>query len=341
VGIGDLTAPKGHENATRSRPSRPLDEGDLILMSKQPKTFLVTGATGVVGTYLTPLLLERGHRVRALVHRIDGRSEGLGAAGAEIVEGDLLDLDSVSAATRGVDGAYFSYPIAPGLLEATALFAQAAADNGVAGIVNMSQKPARPDAGSNASRQHWLSERIFNQFPVPATHIKPTLFAEWLIGFLEKDSTLRLPFADGRHAPITGEDQAHVVASILEAPEGRDGKEYPLYGPVEMNHTEIAEALSAALGHTVTYIPISVEEFAQTLTNRGFGAHIVQHLSNVALDYRNGVFAGTNDIVETIGKRKPTDVVEFAIRNKEFLVDGKPWAYWGKAPSRNHNPRSA
>ena len=84
--------------------------------------------------------------------------------------------------------------------------------------------------------------------------------------------------------------------------------------------TEIAEALSEALGQTITYIPISVEEFAQTLTNRGFGAHIVQHLSNVAVDYRNGVFAGTNDIVETIGKRKPTGVVEFAIRNKEFLV---------------------
>jgi NAD(P)H dehydrogenase (quinone) len=177
-------------------------------MSKQSKTFLVTGATGVVGTYLTHLLLEHGHHVRALVHRIDGRSEGLSAVGAQIVEGDLLDLDSVCAATRAVDGAYFSYPIAPGLLEATAIFAQAAADNRVGAIVNMSQKPARPEAGSNASRQHWLSERIFNQFPVPATHIKPTFFAEWLIGFLQDDNTLRLPFADGRHAPITGEDQA-------------------------------------------------------------------------------------------------------------------------------------
>ena len=310
-------------------------------MSEQPKTFLVTSATGVVGTYLTRLLLERGHRVRALVHRLDARSEDLSADGAEIMEGDLLDLDSVSAATRAVDGAYFSYPIAPGLLEATAIFAQAAADNGVGTIVNMSQISARPEAGSNAARQHWLSERIFNQFPVPATHIKPTFFAEWLIGFLGDDNTLRLPFADGRHAPITGEDQAYVVAGILEAPQGHDGKEYPLYGPVEMNHTEIAEALSEALGQTFTYIPISVEEFAQTLTKRGLGAHIVQHLSNVAIDYRNGVFAGTNDIVETIGKRKPTGVAEFAIRNKGFLVDKKPWPYWSKAPSHHQDPRSA
>jgi hypothetical protein len=104
------------------------------------------------------------------------------------------------AATDGVDGAYFSYPITPGLVEATTIFAQAAFEAGVEIIVNMSQKPARPDAGSDASRQHWLSERIFNNFPVPAAHIKPTFFAEWLIQFLDADNTLRLPFEDARHA---------------------------------------------------------------------------------------------------------------------------------------------
>jgi hypothetical protein len=51
--------------------------------------------------------------------------------------------------------------------------------------------------------------------------------------------------------------------------------------------------------------------------------------------------AGTNDNVDTIGKRKPTGVVEFAIRDKEFLVDKKPWAYRSKAPSRSNDPRSA
>jgi NAD(P)H dehydrogenase (quinone) len=40
-------------------------------------TFLVTAPTGVVGDYLTHLLLERGHQVRALAHRADKRSERL------------------------------------------------------------------------------------------------------------------------------------------------------------------------------------------------------------------------------------------------------------------------
>ncbi|OBG28731.1 NmrA family NAD(P)-binding protein [Mycobacterium sp. 852002-51057_SCH5723018] len=296
-------------------------------------TFLVTGPTGVVGHYLTHLLLERGHQVRALAHRADQRSEGLRKAGAHVVVGDLLDLAAMRAATEGVDGAYFSYPIMPGLLEATTIFAQAATEAGVGIIVNMSQKPARPDAGSNASRQHWLSERIFNNFPVPTAHIKPTLFAEWLIQFLDADNMLRLPFADGRHAPIAGEDQAYVVAGILEHRQNHDGKEYPLYGPVEMNHFEIAEELSNTLGVPFTYEPVSIDAFADTMRRQGFHEHTIQHIENIAQDYRDGIFAGTNDVVEKMGDKTPTSVSEFALRNKEYLVDKQRWGYWLSARS--------
>ena len=77
------------------------------------RLFLITGATGKTGTTSVRLLLERGHRVRALVHRQDDRSEALVAAGAEIVTGDLLNFHQVSSAMRGVSGAYFAYPIVP------------------------------------------------------------------------------------------------------------------------------------------------------------------------------------------------------------------------------------
>lgn len=299
-------------------------------------TFLVTGPTGVVGNYLTRLLLERGHEVRAFAHRADERSERLAEAGAQIFVGDLLDLAAVRAATDGVDGAYFSYPIKPGLLEATTIFAQASGEAAVGIIVNMSQKPARPDAGSNASRQHWLAERIFNNFSVPTAHIKPTFFAEWLIQFLDADNTLRLPFADARHAPIAGRDQAYVVAGILEHPQVHDGKEYPLYGPVELNHFEIAEILSDELGVHITYQPVSIEAFANTMQQQGFDQHTVQHITNVAQDYLDGIFAGTNDVIEKVGHTTPTSVSEFARRNKEYLVDKNQWGFWRSAlPLKN------
>jgi hypothetical protein len=96
--------------------------------------FLITGATGNTGDTTVRLLLQRGHRVRAFVHRSDARSESLAADGAEIVVGDLLNFPAVSAAMRGVTGAYFCYPIAPGLLDAIAIFAQAASEAGVKAV---------------------------------------------------------------------------------------------------------------------------------------------------------------------------------------------------------------
>ena len=87
---------------------------------------LITGATGYTGRYTTETLIEQGFSVRTLVHRQDERSEQLRSTGAEITTGDMLNLNHVREALEGVSAAYFVYPIHPGLIEASAYFAQAA-----------------------------------------------------------------------------------------------------------------------------------------------------------------------------------------------------------------------
>ena len=62
---------------------------------------LVTGATGKTGAPVVEQLIERGYPVRALVHRLDERSERLSELGAEVVQGDFLDLPSLEAAMKG------------------------------------------------------------------------------------------------------------------------------------------------------------------------------------------------------------------------------------------------
>src|SRR5260370_10236053 len=105
---------------------------------------LITGATGSTGKNAIKKLLEMKVPVRALVHKKDARSEQLSTQGVEVAQGDLSDFDSVSAALKGISGAYFLYPIQlPGIVEATAFFAQAAIEEGVSFIVNMSQMSAR------------------------------------------------------------------------------------------------------------------------------------------------------------------------------------------------------
>jgi uncharacterized protein YbjT (DUF2867 family) len=287
---------------------------------------LITGATGKTGAYAASRLLEQGYEVRALVHRSDDRSDQLAKSGAEVVTGDLLDLDSLVRATKGIEAAYLTYPIAPGLIEATATLLQAAEENGVGAIVNMSQISARRDAVSNAARQHWIAERLLDHFDGTVTHIRPTFFAEWLINFWdEKSGELRLPFANARHAPIAAEDQGRVIAAILAEPWPHAGKIYPLYGPVELNHHQIAEAMTRTLGEKVTYMPIELDQFESELKQRGLNPHMIQHLINVAVDYRNGSFAGTNDVVRTVTGVEPVTVETFIEHNRQYFDGRASW----------------
>ncbi len=66
-------------------------------------TVLVTGATGHVGANLVRMLVERGARVRALVHSSGASLQGLDV---ERVQGDVTDAASLDAAMRGVEDAY-------------------------------------------------------------------------------------------------------------------------------------------------------------------------------------------------------------------------------------------
>jgi NAD(P)-dependent dehydrogenase (short-subunit alcohol dehydrogenase family) len=69
------------------------------MMSTQ--TFLVIGTTGKTGRCAAQYLLERGHAVRAMVHKKDERSEALRGAGAEVVMGEVLEHDDVIRAAAG------------------------------------------------------------------------------------------------------------------------------------------------------------------------------------------------------------------------------------------------
>jgi NAD(P)H dehydrogenase (quinone) len=284
---------------------------------------LITGATGSTGGHAITELLKQGVPIRAMVHRLDERSEKLAAQGVEIIQGDLSDFDAVSAALKGISAAYYVYPIqSPGIVESTAYFAQAAAEEGVRTIVNMSQISARRISKSHAARDHWMAERLLDRSGIPVSHLRPTFFAEWLMyqsQDIRENNILPLPFGDGQYAPIAAEDQGRIIAAILTDPAGHAGKTYPLYGPVEYNLEEITAILSDTIGRKITYIPMEIEAFKDVMKGRGFTPHFIQHISAVAQDCRDGLFAGTNDLVEQITGRKPLGIVDYITRNRTLF----------------------
>ena len=287
---------------------------------------LVGGATGRTGGAAIDTLLEMGMRVRAYVRFDDDRAEALRRRGVDVAVGSLTDIDDMRAAMEGIRSAYFLHPIAPGIIGAAAYFAQAAKEAGVTAIVNMSQISARRESTSHAAQDHWISERVFDWSGVATTHLRPTFFAEWLIypHFAKEiwaKKKIEFPFENGRHAPIAADDQGRVIAHILANPKGHGGKIYTLHGPVEMNHSEIAAEMSEVLGAKIEYAPTSIDDFKQKMEQLyKFPPFLVQHLVEVAQNYRDGIFAGTNDVVEKITGTPAISVPAFIEKHREAFV---------------------
>jgi uncharacterized protein YbjT (DUF2867 family) len=210
-----------------------------------------------------------------------------------------------------------------GILEATAFFSQAALEQGVGAIVNMSQISARRIAKSHAAQNHWLAERLLDRSGIAVTHLRPTFFAEWLMYFSEsirEKNLLPLPFGDARYAPIAAEDQGRVIAAILNDPAEHAGKIYPLYGLKELTQCEVADILTQVLGRKITYVALEIEAFMEIWRKKtGSSAYNFQHIAAVAQDCRDGLFSGTNDVVEKLTGQKPLEIVDYITKNKALF----------------------
>jgi uncharacterized protein YbjT (DUF2867 family) len=193
----------------------------------------------------------------------------------------------------------------------------------------MSQISARREAKSHAAQQHWIAERLLDRHAFITTHLRPTFFAEWLKWqWLRNDGEgmLQLPFGNGRHAPIAGADQAAVIAAVLQNPASHDRQIYPLFGAEELDHYGIADKIAGALGIPVRYEPIDIGVYADAMTAQGRTDFFVQHISSVAQDYQDGVFAGENNLVEVITGRKPMTVADYVNANRAAFVHDGPFS---------------
>jgi uncharacterized protein YbjT (DUF2867 family) len=240
------------------------------------------GRQGKTGRHLSEMLLARKIPVRAFVHRIDERSERLRALGAEIVEGDFLDIGSVQRAAQGASAVYFAYPVQDGLLDATAAMAIAAREARISRLVNLVMLQSSPDAPTPRMRQNYLSEQVFEWANVGAVHIRATVFYENLASLVRQSLPARLPWGgESTVLPlVAGEDVARVAAGLLTAPSLVAGTAYRLIGTT-ISLKEIVATFARVLGKNVAYEEISDEEWKRQALDRGINAHAVEHLSTL------------------------------------------------------------
>jgi uncharacterized protein YbjT (DUF2867 family) len=259
-----------------------------------------------------------------MVHARDHRSAALERLGAEVVIGDLHKIDTIRDAMEGIDAAYLVYPVQAGLIDATVNFAQAAREAGVSAIVNLSQRSADRHSKSDSCRETFIAEQVLNWSGLAVVHLRPTYFLEWLLypfqlPLIVGKGILRLPVGKGRHAPIGAEDQGRVIAAILESPKEHQGETYPLFGPVEMDHEQMASELTEALGRRIVFQNVPIDEYCNSLKAMGVSAYMIQHFEGAMDAYQHGVMSGMNDNVERLTGRKPMSVGTFARAHSDVL----------------------
>src|SRR5512132_4169175 len=288
---------------------------------------LVTGAAGrvgAVGRTGTELLLKQGKAVRAMVRSEDERAQALRYMGAEVVVGNLLDLDSMHRIIAGCE-MYFVMSVSDAYLDATVNAAAVAKHHGVKAFINMSQMTLSQmsiteTTASPQHKMHWLAEQALNWSGLPVVHVRPTVFLEGFFLIFTSDSVrksnqIRLPFGEGKTSPVAVEDVARVLAALLANPQPHIGKIYHLTGPQSENMHFYAQEYSKALGRTITYQDISVEPWRDGLLQSGAPLHLVNHLATMADLHRAGRYDRMSDDVFTLTGQGPLSVQEFVRKN--------------------------
>jgi uncharacterized protein YbjT (DUF2867 family) len=294
---------------------------------------LITGAAGgsqgSTGRLVAGLLLKQGIPVRAFVHKLDARADELSQQGAEVIEGDLLNPASVQAAMKGVKRAYFTYPVADGLLEAVTIFATAARDAGLDLVVNNSQfqgKPGDPafrdlrGAPSFRNLQHRLADRVFDWAQIGAVHLQAPPYYENVRALVSRSVTEQnaafLPWGDGKAViPLAGaEDVSRVAATLLAGSGVPSENVYPLVSETPTVR-EIVETLGRAIGREIRYVPITDEQWADAVKER-INPHALDHLTHLWQYYRkNEQHYQATDAIRVLTRRNPQTLEEFFLAN--------------------------
>ena len=291
------------------------------------ETILITGAAGGVGsTAHTAIasLLEEGHRVRAMVRKLDARADKLRDMGADVVVADMLDIIAVRAAMQGCSVVYFTMSISPTYLEAAANVAVTAKSLGVKALVNLSQMTLSQmseteTTSSPEQKQEWLAEQML-RWSLPVVYLRPTVFFDGMflvqgLKGIRHDNAIRLPFADGKTSPIAAADVGAAAAAVLANPEPHIGQVYELTGPQSLTMAQFAQEFSGALGRTIHYVNVPPQLWEAKLQEGQLPAHLIAHLVVMGQLHRDNRYDRMTDTFQQLVGRAPISAAEFARRH--------------------------
>jgi uncharacterized protein YbjT (DUF2867 family) len=209
------------------------------------KLILVTGATGYIASRLIPQLLERGYRVRAMARKPDQLKGRAWFSSIEVVSGDVMYAESLSAALTGVHTAYYlvhNMLLGRGYtafeLDGAFNFASAAADAGVEHIIYLGGLADPTQEIAPHLRSRIATGEVLRQGKVPVTEFRAGVIVgpgsisfEMIRFMMEQFPILPAPnWLQNKSQPIAIQNILDYLLDALENPEGR-GRIFEIGGP--------------------------------------------------------------------------------------------------------------
>lgn len=217
--------------------------------------YVVTGATGNVGSAVVEALAGRGEQVRAVSrHPPDTPS----APTVEPVAGDLNDPATLAEPLEGATGAFLlsGYADMPRLLEL-------ARGAGVRRVVLLSSSSVATGRTDNAVvAYHTQAEQDVRASGIPWTFLRPCMFMtnalQW-VDQLAAGDVVRAPFPNVANAVVDPADIGAVAAEALVGG-GYEGRVLRLSGPEALTPPERLRILGDVLGRRLRFDALTDEE---------------------------------------------------------------------------------
>jgi uncharacterized protein YbjT (DUF2867 family) len=266
--------------------------------------YLITGATGTIGSRVVDRLLQAGQRPRIFVRNSQQAQERFGDR-VDIVVGDLAGPESLAAALDGIDAVFLvsTGPGLEGLDEAAARISHA---RGVRKLVKLSSMDARQDVGSGVF--HARGEAAIRACGIGYVFVQPAGFMTNALGWatsIRAEGIVRSCTGDGRIAFIHPDDIADVATMALTA-SSWDGQSLPVTGPQALSFAEMTAMIAAAIGRPLSFQPVSEDEARQRWIARGEDPYWVDTVDvPIWRAVRRGRLAEVTDTVQRVTGRSP------------------------------------
>jgi uncharacterized protein YbjT (DUF2867 family) len=245
--------------------------------------FVITGATGHVGSIAAETLLAAGQAVRVVV-RDAAKAERLKARGAEVFVADLADVEALGRAVRAAAGVFLLSPPdlrAKDFIGDRRRLTQRQVDTLAAAkvphVVLLSSTGAQRPTGTGPIVSVHNAEQQLRASGLASTFVRAGYFVEnWgaVVQPVRSDGVLpSFIAADQRVPSVSTVDIGKAVAqALLDGPRGV--RVIELSGPTDVSPNDVAATFSRLLGKPVTVAQAPLEAVVPTFTSFGASENI-------------------------------------------------------------------